>query len=120
MRHVDITGFVYLSSACYSCHPTGGEAPISTGDHSAKYFPIETGSHAELACTDCHTDASTSKTFVCTTCHTAAESAKQHADTSGYAFTDAGCYGCHPRGLGADRRRDVLDHDSRSHPRLGC
>ena len=94
-RHVDITGFVNQSSSCIACHPTGGEAPISLADHSAKYFTIDTGSHASLACSDCHTDRTTSKTFVCITCHTQTDSAAEHAGNASYVWTDAGCYSCH-------------------------
>jgi hypothetical protein len=97
MRHVYITGFEYVSNACFNCHPTGWEAPILPADHSLKYFPIQSGSHDDLLCRSCHTDPSTSKVFVCVGCHDEATSARQHPSTSGYAWTDAGCYGCHPQ-----------------------
>jgi Zn finger protein HypA/HybF involved in hydrogenase expression len=96
MRHVSITGYEYLSSSCLSCHPSGGEATISVADHSAKYFAIDSGDHQPLACTDCHTDPSTSKTFVCITCHAQTSSAQQHTGNADYVWTNAGCYSCHP------------------------
>jgi hypothetical protein len=97
MRHLYVTGFEYVSNACLNCHPTGWEAPILPADHSLKYFPIQSGSHDDLLCRSCHTDPSTAKSFVCIGCHDQATSAGQHSSTSGYAWTDAGCYGCHPQ-----------------------
>ena len=97
-RHENITGFVYSTASCMRCHPAGAEGPITTRDHSAKFFPIVTGDHAGLACKDCHTNPTSSETFVCTTCHTETVSARQHADTTGYVCTDPGCFGCHSRG----------------------
>jgi hypothetical protein len=97
-RHENVTGYVYSTASCMNCHPKGAEAPISDGDHSVKFFPIMTGDHAGLACKDCHTDPTQSDTFVCTTCHTQEVSARQHAATTDYVWTDAGCFGCHPRG----------------------
>ena len=96
-RHVYITGFENVSNACYNCHPTGWEAPILPADHSLKYFPIQSGSHNDLVCKSCHPDGSTSKVYVCVTCHGDATSAAQHTTVSGYAWTDAGCFGCHPQ-----------------------
>jgi hypothetical protein len=98
MRHENITNFVYSTPSCMNCHPKGAEAPISDSDHSVKFFPITTGAHTRLACKDCHTDPTSSDSFVCTSCHTEAISARQHAATPDYVWTDTGCFGCHPRG----------------------
>lgn len=97
-KHPAITGYRYDSYGCYGCHPSGGEAPIATSDHSAQFFPILTGSHVTSKCVDCHTDPTTSKKFVCTTCHTQAKAAPQHPRTvANYAWNDAACYSCHPQ-----------------------
>ena len=64
-----ITGFVYQSSACFSCHPTGNEGAVTPDEHSLKYFPITDAAHGSLACSDCHQDPTTSKPFTCVTCH---------------------------------------------------
>lgn len=97
MRHLYITGFEYVSNACLNCHPTGWEAPILPADHSQKYFPIQSGSHNDLLCRTCHTDSSTSKIFVCVSCHDEATASSQHGTVTGYAWSDAACYDCHPR-----------------------
>lgn len=96
-KHTAITGYRYDANGCFGCHPSGGETPIAASDHSAQFFPIQTGSHAAMACASCHTDPTTSKTFVCTTCHTQAATAAQHPTAPNYSFTDAGCYSCHPQ-----------------------
>jgi hypothetical protein len=98
-RHTFITGYQWDSTACRKCHPAGQEADISPGDHTAKYFPIATGSHAKAACADCHPFATTSKTFTCTNCHADDETQQRaHATTPSYRFDSFACYGCHPKG----------------------
>jgi hypothetical protein len=96
-RHVYITGFVYQSSACFSCHPTGNEAAITPDEHSLKYFPITDAAHGSLACSDCHQDPTTSKPFTCVTCHdhSSAVEATNHANVAGYAYDSSSCYNCH-------------------------
>jgi hypothetical protein len=95
--HASITGYRYDANGCFGCHSNGGEIPVAASDHSAKYFPIQTGSHASLKCSDCHTDPTTSKTFTCITCHAQDTSATQHPNTPNYTWTDAACYSCHPQ-----------------------
>ena len=96
-RHVYITGFVYQSSACFSCHPTGNEAAITPDEHSLKYFPITDAAHGSLACSDCHQDPTTSKPFTCITCHDHSSDveATNHASVAGYAYDSTSCYNCH-------------------------
>jgi hypothetical protein len=96
-RHEFITGFQWRSNACFNCHPTGWEAPILPADHSLKYFPIQSGSHDTLLCIDCHTSPSTAKTFTCTSCHDQTAAGAQHMRVADYAWSDAGCYRCHPQ-----------------------
>jgi hypothetical protein len=96
-RHEYISGFQWRSNACFNCHPTGWEAPILPADHSLKYFPIQSGSHDTLLCIDCHTTSSTAKTFACTSCHNQSAAEAQHRSVSDYAWSDAGCYRCHPQ-----------------------
>jgi hypothetical protein len=96
-RHVYITDFVYQSSACFSCHPTGNEAAITPDEHSLKYFPITDAAHGSLACSDCHQDPTTSKPFTCITCHDHSSDveATNHASVAGYAYDSTSCYNCH-------------------------
>lgn len=96
-RHVYITGFVYQSSACFTCHPSGNEAAITPDEHSLKYFPINDAAHGSLACTDCHADVITSKTFACISCHDHSQSveAANHAGVAGYSYDSTSCFNCH-------------------------
>jgi hypothetical protein len=96
-RHVYITDFVYQSSACFSCHPTGNEAAITPDEHSLKYFPITDAAHGSLACSDCHQDPTTSKPFTCITCHDHSSDveATNHASVTGYTYDSTSCYNCH-------------------------
>ena len=96
-RHTFISGFVFQSSACFSCHPTGNEAAITPDEHSLKYFPITDAAHGSLACADCHQDPNTSKPFTCVTCHDHSSNgeATNHADVAGYAYDSTSCFNCH-------------------------
>jgi hypothetical protein len=96
-RHVYITGFVYQSSACFSCHATGNEAAITPDEHSLKYFPITDAAHGSLACSDCHQDPTTSKPFTCVSCHSHSSDgeATNHTSVAGYAYDSSSCYNCH-------------------------
>ena len=111
-----MTGFKYDSAACLSCHPTGGEAPISVHDHSAKFFPIETGKHAALNCADCHQDADTSKTFTCISCHPHAPdvAAMRHVFITDFVYESKACLKCHP--TGGDAAISVHDHSAKFFP----
>jgi Zn finger protein HypA/HybF involved in hydrogenase expression len=99
-RHTFITDFKAESSACYKCHPNGRETAISVTDHTAKYFPIDTGPHAALECSDCHNWTTTSRPFTCLGCHAhdPDPTGAAHAAITGYRYDSNGCFGCHPNG----------------------
>jgi hypothetical protein len=96
-RHAHINGFVYESSACFSCHPTGNEAPITADEHSLQFFPINDDAHGSLQCSDCHQDPTTSATYTCIACHDHGEDveATNHAGLSGYSYDSKSCFSCH-------------------------
>jgi Cytochrome c3 len=96
-RHRYISGFTYVSSACFSCHSTGNEAAITVDEHSLKYFPINDPAHGALQCSDCHQDPTTSKPFSCITCHDHGADAEQvnHVNVSGYSYSSDACFSCH-------------------------
>ena len=89
---------------CISCHTTApGWAATATVQHDALFFPINSGKHKGEwnSCTDCHTTPNNYKAFSCITCHehsNASSLAKDHDDVSGYVFSSAACYACHPKG----------------------
>ena len=49
--HVSVGGYVYESSACLACHPTGDADNVF--DHNLTAFPLD-GAHLTVECTDCH------------------------------------------------------------------
>src|SRR5690606_2097896 len=64
--HEGISGYVYNSEACFSCHPTGEKG--NAFNHALSNFPL-TGAHTTVDCQQCH--------------------------SQGYAGTSTDCYDCH-------------------------
>jgi len=99
--HQGILDYQWNSVACRSCHPTGRSALV---DHDA-IFPINSGPHAGLwngQCSPCPTDPNSRIVFTCLAagCHAQPETDATHNLITGYAYTSAQCYACHPTGLG--------------------
>jgi hypothetical protein len=72
------------------------------------FFPIAAGAHGAASCNDCHGAFDTFKMFDCLTCHDQSPNLAlhqasldaAHTGLSGYVYTSAACYQCHPRGIG--------------------
>jgi len=65
-EHDEVAGYVYESSACFACHPTGdGEGSF---DHNATAFPL-TGAHTQTECIDCHENGYAGTSTDCYVCH---------------------------------------------------
>ncbi len=85
---------------CASCHGTS-----ATGWSGANFdhpFPITSGRHAGVACSECHT-TSDFRVFNCLGCHEKASTDSHHGDVTGYSYSSPACYACHPRGSAGDR-----------------
>jgi hypothetical protein len=87
---------------CQTCHTTVAWSP-STFNHDGQYFPIYSGHHAGTwtLCSECHTNNSNYAVFSCIDCHqhsNQSEVNNQHQGVSGYSYTSAACYSCHPTG----------------------
>lgn len=84
---------VGFSTDCQSCHSINSWTP-ATFDHE-KYFPIKSGRHSGINCSECHTNATNYKSFTCVTssCH-----GNAHHQNQG----SSGCYSCHSTGRGGD------------------
>jgi predicted CXXCH cytochrome family protein len=83
-------------TTCTTCHNTTAWSG-ATFNHT--WFPITSGRHSGLSCSDCHTVASNYATFSCTSgCHSQSDTNGRHSDVSGYRYDSADCYSCHPRG----------------------
>jgi hypothetical protein len=62
-------------------------------------FPIFSGKHQHLSCTECHRTANYIE-FSCIDCHEHGknEMDNKHRDVSGYSYNSQACYACHPTG----------------------
>ncbi|MEW6411737.1 MAG: hypothetical protein AB1483_04590 [Candidatus Zixiibacteriota bacterium] len=105
--HQSISGYSYVSTACFSCHPAG--EGIEFTQHDAAYFPIYTGTHSGVwtECSSCHTEPTDRSVFSCLGCHGQTETNTIHQGISTYAWESTACLTCHPTGAGGD----FLEHD---------
>ena len=88
-----------FSTDCKSCHTMVAWVP-STFNHE-NLFPIKSGKHTGIACTQCHFVPTNYKSFSCTNCHehNKTDMDKEHnGEVSGYVYNSTNCYNCHPRG----------------------
>lgn len=88
---------------CNQCHFQNGWLPGRFPSHDPLFFPISSGTHRGkwTTCTDCHYQAGVYATFSCILCHAhdnATDMAGKHSGVSGYSYTSAACYNCHPTG----------------------
>jgi hypothetical protein len=65
-QHQGIQGYVYLSNACYSCHPRGSSD--GSFNHATSIFPL-TGAHTIVDCAGCHTNGYAGTPTDCVACH---------------------------------------------------
>lgn len=82
---------------CENCHGTH----TWSGAQFPHRFPIQSGRHAGLRCTECHPNARNFRGgTTCTNCHDHSERqmAKSHARVRSYSFRDSACLRCHPDG----------------------
>lgn len=81
---------------CEACHNTNQWHGASF-DHD---FPITSGKHKNLSCTDCHLNPGNYYQFSCTHCHDHRKSKMDdvHKDENGYVWDTMACYSCHPDG----------------------
>jgi len=100
---------------CQRCHGAFAFRPARFPDHD-RCFLVSFGSHANLACTQCHTTlqvmgtpgACETRTADCVGCHTGEHACTQaggmtktdqeHKDVPGYACQSRKCYECHKEG----------------------
>ncbi len=88
---------------CTQCHFQISWLPARFPNHDALFFPINSGTHRGrwTSCTDCHYQPGVYSTFSCILCHAhndPVQMAGHHSGVSGYQYTSAACYSCHPTG----------------------
>ena len=91
---------------CSQCH--GTTASGFNGASFAHDFPIQSGRHSGLSCSDCHRSSNV-QSFSCLDCHAHQQSDmnSQHQGITGYQYTSQACYACHPQGSGSPSTKHV-------------
>jgi len=117
--HTGVVGYAYGPETCYGCHANGGT--FSRAQHDT-YFPIETGAHAQVACSECH--VSGFATFECIQCHDHQCSTMDpaHQGVTSYACASPSCLNCHPRGEAMSRaaHASFFPIEVGNHAAIGC
>lgn len=112
--HGGMTGYAFLSTACYQCHPSGEAGEFT--DHDAQFFPIFSGSHNNTwdQCAACHPAPLDRSIFDCLSCHEHRQVDMDglHGSMAGYAYNSDACLDCHPTG----DRGSFTDHDNQFFP----
>ena len=109
-----------FQTSCADCHSTiPGWKPASYQAHDPQFFPIYSGKHngTWAACTDCHTNQGSLKTFSCIDCHAhnQPDMDSKHNSVGGYAYASLPCYECHPTGSGSG----AFNHNNGTFPLTG-
>jgi hypothetical protein len=121
--HTDPTNFAGLDPSCFSCH-SGDYAATTNPNHALQgfsttctqchttarwggatfdhRFPITSGAHAGIDCTECHTPQAPAPRFSCIECHEHDQASmdREHQGERGYVWASPDCYRCHPNGRG--------------------
>jgi len=83
---------------CESCHSQRAWLPATFSEHE-QFFPIARGKHGGLECSECHQNATDTRSFTCTTsCHPRSKMDRKHDEEFGYVYESRACLMCHPRG----------------------
>lgn len=90
-EHNGVNGYVYNSTACLACHPTGSEAV--NFNHAETGFAL-TGAHTVATCIDCHAAGFEGTPSECVACHN--DEFNQAANPSHTALgLSTDCMACH-------------------------
>jgi hypothetical protein len=90
-EHNGVNGYLYNSTACLACHPTGSEAV--NFDHNMTAFPL-TGGHTTANCTECHAGGFEGVSMDCFSCHQAEFNQSANPNHSALGLS-TDCISCH-------------------------
>ena len=97
-EHEGVGGYIYESTACLACHPTGESDIIF--DHNTTGFPL-TGAHTTTDCLQCHATGYEGTPSECSACHTPDYNAASNPNHVALGLpTD--CASCHTTNPGWD------------------
>ncbi len=89
-EHRGISGYVYESNACFTCHPSGSEEGSFTHTQA---FPL-VDSHANLSCSECHSTTYSGTSSECISCHQSNFETTQNPSHQTLALSQQ-CEECH-------------------------
>jgi len=90
-EHQGVSGYVYASSECFACHPTGsGDGAFN---HAVSNFPL-TGAHISVDCSQCHTSGYANTPVECYDCHVANFNSTTNPNHTALALS-TDCKTCH-------------------------
>ncbi|MDB4286198.1 hypothetical protein N9933_02745, partial [bacterium] len=106
-EHNGVGGYVYSSTACLACHPTGNEDGVF--DHNRTNFPL-TGEHVGVDCNSCHINGFQGTPTDCASCHTADynQTTRPNHQSAGIPMDCALCHTTDPDWIPAT----FSDHDN--------
>ena len=109
-EHGGVAGYVYQSTACLACHPTGNEG--DNFDHNQTNFPL-TGAHIGVDCNSCHANGFAGTPTDCASCHTQdyEQTTNPNHQMSGFSMDCASCHTTNPNWTPA-----TFDHDNMYFP----
>jgi DnaJ-class molecular chaperone len=100
--HLGMPEYSYLSTVCYTCHPSGVIEDYI--EHDANFFPIYSGTHIDrwTSCATCHIDPGDKSVYSClVACHAKNPTDNRHTNPTpvpGYVYDSYECFNCHPTG----------------------
>ncbi|MBZ0179861.1 MAG: hypothetical protein K8F36_11255 [Melioribacteraceae bacterium] len=65
-EHQGVDGYIYQSTECFACHPTG--SGDESFNHANSNFPL-TGAHRIIDCFECHSNGYANTPIFCNECH---------------------------------------------------
>ena len=99
---------------CVQCH--GVSISGWSGANFDHRFPITSGRHAGVSCSECH-QTSDFRVFTCLGCHEQASTNSNHSGVTGYSYNSQACYACHPNGNGSPKPKpELFSHPMKDRP----
>lgn len=95
-KHEGVSGYIYESSACLSCHPTGEKE--GAFNHSTSSFPL-TGAHLAVSCNQCHVSGYSGTSSICSDCHSNDYNAAANPNHQSLGIS-TDCNSCHTTNAG--------------------
>ncbi|NWF88129.1 MAG: hypothetical protein HXY50_01570 [Ignavibacteriaceae bacterium] len=95
-EHRGVSGYVYASNECFSCHPRGTKE--GAFDHSTSAFPL-TGAHQTVDCSQCHKSGYANTPTSCFECHQPHYAASTNPNHTTLSISTE-CTSCHTTNAG--------------------